>query len=68
MTSRDISFFGKLIVYVFGTLLVGKMANHWKSSIAASYTAGEIQEVLAKTGCDEWSVGSDLMDLIIRKS
>ncbi len=65
---RDLDTFGKAIVFVFGTLKAGKMAKHWKSSIAASYTQNEIKQILKNTGAQSWSVESSLMDLIIYKN
>ena len=65
---RDINLFGKLIVAIIGTLVAGKMAKYWKSSIAASYTKEEIQEILTQIGCTNWVVNTDLMDLTIQKS
>ena len=64
---RDLNFFGKAIVCVFGTLKAGKMAKHWKSSIAAGYTQSEIREILNSAGLNDWFVEYDLMNLIIYK-
>ena len=62
---RDIYLFGKLIVNVIGTLVAGKMAKYWKSSIAAAYTKEEIEEILAKIDYKDWTVETELMDLVI---
>ncbi len=64
---RDLNFFGKVIVFVFGTLKAGNMAKHWKSSIAASYTQEEIREKLDSIGLRDWMVECDLMNLVIYK-
>jgi len=64
---RDINLFGRLIVNIVGTLIAGKMAKYWKSSIAAAYTKGEIETILEKISCKDWTVETDLMDLIIVK-
>jgi ubiquinone/menaquinone biosynthesis C-methylase UbiE len=64
---RDLNFFGKVIVFVFGTLKAGKMAQHWKSSIAASYTQEEIREKLDLIGLNDWIVECDLMNVVIYK-
>ncbi len=65
---RDLSFMGRVIVYVFGTFLAGKMAKYWKTSIAASYTQEEIREKLDAMGLRDWKVESDLMDIVIYKN
>ena len=41
------------------------MGYYWKSSIAASYTSEEINEMLDKLGFKNWSVEGEFMDLII---
>ncbi len=65
---RDLIFFGKAIVFLFGTLKAGKMKKHWKSSIAASYTQEEIRKILNNTGLKDWNTECDLMNLIIYKN
>jgi ubiquinone/menaquinone biosynthesis C-methylase UbiE len=65
---RDLNFFGKAIVFVFGTLKAGSMAKHWKTSIAASYTQKEMREILDSIGYQNWIIESDLMNLIIYKN
>jgi ubiquinone/menaquinone biosynthesis C-methylase UbiE len=64
---RDLNFFGKTIVFVFGKLKAGKMAKYWKSSISASYTQEEIREKLDSIGFRDWTVECDLMNLLILK-
>jgi ubiquinone/menaquinone biosynthesis C-methylase UbiE len=65
---RDINLFGRLIVNIIGTLVAGKMAKYWKSSIAAAYTKEEIESILNKIGCKDWKVETGLMDLIVQKN
>ncbi len=65
---RDLNFFGKAIVFVFGTLKAGEMAKHWRSSIAASYTQDEILQMLNNVELQNFSVECNLMDLVIYKS
>ncbi len=65
---RDINLFGRLIVNIIGTLVAGKMAKYWKSSIAAAYTKEEIEKILKKIDCKNWKVETELMDLTIRKN
>jgi len=64
---RDINLFGRLIVNIIGTLVAGKMAKYWKSSIAAAYTKYEIEMILEKINCKDWTVETELMDLVIVK-
>jgi len=65
---RDMNTFGRLIVVVFSRFVPHNMGYYWKTSIAASYTPGEIREMLDKMGFNDWSVDSDLMDLTIFKN
>jgi ubiquinone/menaquinone biosynthesis C-methylase UbiE len=65
---RDINLFGRMVVNIIGTLVAGKMAKYWKSSIAAAYTKEEIENILDKIGCKNWKVETELMDLIIHKN
>jgi ubiquinone/menaquinone biosynthesis C-methylase UbiE len=65
---RDLSLFGKLIVNVFSVFIPGGMGKYWKSSIAASYTKEEIQAILTDLQINDWSVNTDLMDLVIFKN
>jgi ubiquinone/menaquinone biosynthesis C-methylase UbiE len=65
---RDINLFGKMIVNIIGTLVAGKMAKYWKSSIAAAYTKEEIEDILDEIDCKNWKVETELMDLIIQKN
>lgn len=64
---RDLNLAGQLIVNVIGPVMAGKMLKYWKSSIAASYTPEEIQEILKRNGLNDWNVEADLMDLSIQK-
>jgi ubiquinone/menaquinone biosynthesis C-methylase UbiE len=64
---RDLNFFGKMIVSVFGIFKAGKMVEHWKSSIAASYTYHEVREMLDLLGLKDWIVEIDLMNIVIYK-
>lgn len=65
---RDINFFGRLIVNIIGTLVAGKMAKYWKSSIAAAYTKEEIEKILKSIDCKNWTVENELLDLTIIKN
>jgi ubiquinone/menaquinone biosynthesis C-methylase UbiE len=65
---RDLNIFGRLIVGIFSKNLPSNMGYHWKASIAASYTPGEIREMLNKAGLNDWKVNSDFMDLAIYRS
>jgi ubiquinone/menaquinone biosynthesis C-methylase UbiE len=65
---RDMNAFGRLIVAVFSRCIPNNMGFYWRSSIAASYTPEEVRTMLYKTGLNDWTVESDLMDLIIYKN
>jgi len=65
---RDLGLLGRLVVAVFGTLRAGKMAGHWKRSIAASYTSEEVRGMLDALGFDDWTVETDLMNLVVYRS
>jgi len=64
---RDLNLFGKLIVNIFSRFIPNNMGKYWKSSIAASYTPQEIEEIINKIKCNDWRVNSNLMDLTILK-
>lgn len=64
---RDMGVFGKFIVTVIGKLFAGKMHKYWKSSIAASYTKEEIEELLNKLNLKHWIVKNELLNLVIIK-
>ncbi|MBN2040471.1 MAG: class I SAM-dependent methyltransferase [Spirochaetes bacterium] len=64
---RDMNLFGKLIVNISSRFIPNNMGKYWKSSIAASYTPKEIEELLNRIKYDKWSVSSDFMDLQITK-
>jgi len=61
---RDFTFGGKLILHSIGKIMAGKMWKFWKSSIDASYTSSEIQEILTSIQLN-WTVTNDMMDLTI---
>ena len=65
---RDLNFFGRLIVTVFSRLIAGNMGKYWKSSIAAAYTREEIEKILNEIECNEWTVNTELMNLVIFKN
>ena len=65
---RDLNFFGRLIVTVFSFLIAGDMGKYWKSSIAAAYTKEEIEKILNEIKCNEWTVNTELMNLVIFKN
>lgn len=64
---RDLNIGGKIIVNILGPIMAGSMLKYWKSSIDASYTPEEIENILAKNDLDNWIVEADLMDLSIQK-
>lgn len=64
---RDLGLGAKFIVNVLGILFAGEMLKYWKSSIAASYTPTEIEEMLHQIQIVDWTVESDLMGLSIYK-
>lgn len=64
---RDLNLFGRMIVSIFGTVKAGPMAKHWKNSIAAGYTEGELREKLDGIGFSDWTVEADFMDIAIYK-
>ncbi len=63
---RDLGVGAKLFVNVIGWLFVGRMAKYWKSSIAASYTPSELQEMLRTLPQMKWTVYSSFLDLGIQ--
>jgi ubiquinone/menaquinone biosynthesis C-methylase UbiE len=63
---RDLSFVAKLIVNIVGPLMVGKMAKYWKSSIAASYTPEELQQMLQHLPEVKWTIRAELLDIAIQ--
>jgi len=65
---RDLNFFGKMIVCIFSAFIPGNMGKFWKSSIAAAYTKEEIMAIFAKLEINDWTIKTDLMDLVIFKS
>jgi len=65
---RDLNFFGRLIVGLLSRNLPCNMGHYWKTSIAASYTPGEIREMLYKAGLYDWKVDADFMDIAIYRS
>ena len=67
-SKRDMNIFGKIIVGIFSRFIPNGMGKYWKSSIAASYTQKEIEEILYKIKCENWNVKSDFMDLTICKT
>ena len=65
---RDLGFGAKLFVNMIGWLFVGKMAKHWKSSIAASYTPSELQTMLNSLSNVQWKISSSFLDLGIQSA
>ena len=62
---RDIGFFAKCIVNIFGPLMAGKMAKYWKSSINAGYTPEEIGKMIGNISRKNWIVNADILSLSI---
>jgi ubiquinone/menaquinone biosynthesis C-methylase UbiE len=65
---RDLNFFGRLIVTVFSALIPGGMGKYWKSSIAAAYTKEEISGMFQELRINDWTINTDLMDLVIYRN
>jgi SAM-dependent methyltransferase len=65
---RDLNFFGRLIITVLSAFIPGGMGKYWKSSIAAAYTRDEIQAIFKELHINDWTVNTDLMDLVIYKT
>lgn len=64
---RDMNAFGRLIVAIFSRFIPNNIGYYWRTSIAASYMPEEVCTMLDKNGLNDWSVESDMMDLIIYK-
>jgi len=64
---RDMNAFGRLIVAIFSRFIPNNIGYYWRTSIAASYIPEEVCAMLDKNGLNDWSVESDMMDLIIYK-
>jgi len=62
---RDMNTIGRLIVAIFSRFIPNNMGYYWRTSVAASYTPAEVMTMLEKNGLNDWSVESDLMDLVI---
>jgi len=54
-------------VNIISKFIPNNMGKYWKSSIAASYTPQEIDEIVSRIKCNDWRVNSDFMDLTISK-
>ncbi|MGY5877044.1 MAG: class I SAM-dependent methyltransferase [Candidatus Thorarchaeota archaeon] len=64
---RDLGFRERLIVEVVGRVIAGKWHKWWKSSIDASYTMTEIEELLQLARVTEWNVSTEFLGLRIEK-
>jgi ubiquinone/menaquinone biosynthesis C-methylase UbiE len=63
---RNIGFRAKLIFNIIKLFIPKIMSYYWKTSIMASYTPQEIQEILDKTALkDKYDIKLDLFDIII---
>jgi ubiquinone/menaquinone biosynthesis C-methylase UbiE len=65
---RDLGLRAKFIVNVIGPLLAGNMAKYWKSSIAASYTPAELQQMIRTIPRNDWTVKSNFLEISIEPS
>lgn len=65
---RDLGLRAKFIVNVIGPLLAGNMAKYWKSSIAASYTPAELQQMIRTIPRNDWTVKSNFLEVSIEPS
>ena len=64
-SKRNLNFGGKIILNLLGRFFAGKMWKYWKSSVNASYTVQELQEIINKELNYSWVGSEDLMDLLI---
>lgn len=65
---RDLGLRAKFIVNVIGPLLAGNMAKYWKTSIAASYTPAELQQMIRTIPRNDWTVKSNFLEVSIEPS
>jgi ubiquinone/menaquinone biosynthesis C-methylase UbiE len=62
---RDLNIRETLVVEVIGRILARKWLKYWKSSINASYTAGELKEMLETAEISGWRVTSEFLGVRI---
>jgi SAM-dependent methyltransferase len=60
---RDIGVAAKLVVSALCAFSLGEMGKHWRSSIAAGYTAGEVRIFLSEAGFEDVSVAPGFLGL-----
>jgi ubiquinone/menaquinone biosynthesis C-methylase UbiE len=64
---RDLGVTERFIVECVGRIVAGKWLRYWKSSIAASYTADEIEEMLEAAGIVNWNVEPEFLGIKVQK-
>lgn len=64
---RDLGIAERFVVEIFGRVVAGKWHKWWKSSIDASYTVSEIEEIVEHIGIDDWNVRTEFLSLRIEK-
>ncbi|MDF1537910.1 MAG: class I SAM-dependent methyltransferase [Candidatus Thorarchaeota archaeon] len=65
---RDLNIRETLVVEVFGRIAAGKWLKYWKSSIDASYTVDELNEMLDSAGIHDWNAERKFLEVVIKKS
>jgi SAM-dependent methyltransferase len=60
---RDIGIAAKMVVSALCAFSLGTMGKYWRSSIAAGYTAPELEAFLAAAGFGKIAVSSDFLEL-----
>lgn len=57
-----------IMIYVIQNIFHGTSIKYWKSSIDASYTPDEIQQMINKLQRSDWTVRKRVMELVIEKT
>ncbi|MFH0842255.1 MAG: class I SAM-dependent methyltransferase [Bacteroidota bacterium] len=65
---RDMNFPGRMLVTILSRFIPKNMGYYWRTSVAASYTPEEVRGMLDNNGLNDWSVESEMMDLIILRN